>query len=198
MPDPRSRTTSRAPLARALRVGSLAYLAAAIAAGAGAAPPRAARPSARPAPKATTASLSQHPVRFSAALAPSALKPGGGGTLKLALRLQPGWHVNSNAPLESYLIPTTVRVTAPPGWRVGALRYPAGKRVKLPFSPNPMSLYEDQVTWSVPITVPAGASAGTVKVTAELRYQACDSKTCLPPSSLTLHLPAKVVAAAVR
>jgi hypothetical protein len=42
--------------------------------------------------------------------------PGGSGTVRIQVTVQSGWHVNSDAPLDPYLIPTRVRLELPAGW----------------------------------------------------------------------------------
>src|SRR6266446_5074924 len=39
--------------------------------------------------------------------------------------IAPGWHVNSHAPRDEFLIPTTLTITPPGGMRAGAVDYPA-------------------------------------------------------------------------
>src|SRR6185436_9448759 len=56
-----------------------------------------------------------------------------GGEAVVEAVIAPGWHVNSHAPRDEFLIPTTVTVTPPPGVRAGEVRYPDPVERKLAF-----------------------------------------------------------------
>jgi hypothetical protein len=120
------------------------------------------------------------------------LSPGKTGQLVVKLRVDPGWHVNSNKPTESYLIPTVMKVDVPAPLRTQPPKYPAGKSVLLSFSPKPLSLYEGTVAWKVPVTVPPGTPAGAKRIAVQVQYQACDTKSCQPPSTLRVSVPAQI------
>ncbi len=105
-----------------------------------------------------------------------------GSTARLAgvVTIEPGWHVNSHQPTFEYLIPTTITVTAPGGWPT-RIDYPAGVTKKFGFSEEPLAVYDGTLEIPIELDVPATAASATVTVAAELRYQACDDRSCLPP-----------------
>ena len=102
-----------------------------------------------------------------------------------------GWHINSHRPAMEYLIPTDVRVTAPEGFTVSEVAYPAGVRKVLSFDESPLDLYEGRTVfkWKVHI---ADVGAGVHRMTAALRYQACDDEKCLPRAEARLDIPLTV------
>ena len=53
------------------------------------------------------------------------------GTLAVRCELANGWHVNSHAPSEDYLIPTAARLAPADGVSFGEARYPDGVLRKL-------------------------------------------------------------------
>lgn len=99
-----------------------------------------------------------------------------------------GYHVNSNRPLEKFLIPTQVKVEAPKGILVGPVSYPRAVLRSFKFSKNRVSVYEGHATMRFNVTVPRGASTGSKEIKVRLRYQSCNDEVCFPPQSRELSL----------
>jgi DsbC/DsbD-like thiol-disulfide interchange protein len=99
-----------------------------------------------------------------------------------------GYHVNSNRPLEKFLIPTSLKVEAPDGIRVGPIIYPRAVLRKFKFSKNNVSVYEGRATMRFNLTVPAGVSTGSKEVKLHVRYQSCNDEVCFPPETKDLSL----------
>lgn len=99
-----------------------------------------------------------------------------------------GYHVNSSRPLEKFLIPTSLKVEAPDGIRVGPIAYPRAVLRKFKFSKNNVSVYEGRATMRFNLTVPAGVSSGSKEVKLRLRYQSCNDEVCFPPETKELSL----------
>jgi hypothetical protein len=107
----------------------------------------------------------------------------------LTLQLKNGYHMNSNKPVDEYLIPLRVTWEAAP-ITFKETRYPAAKMEKYEFSDKPLSVYSGDVKLESEFTVPA-ATKGEIKLTGKVRYQACTDKMCLPPK--TIPVTAKVI-----
>ena len=106
-----------------------------------------------------------------------------GEAAELAVRLtiEDGWHANSNQPTYDYLIPTRVDLDWPPDWpEAGTLRYPPGEMKTFSFAPTAISVYEGEVFVRASLAAPAAAAPGTYPIRANVTYQACDDKMCLP------------------
>jgi thiol:disulfide interchange protein DsbD len=109
--------------------------------------------------------------------------PGDKIELRLKLKIQPPYHVNSNPASESYLIPVTATV-AGAGLKAGAPIYPKGELKKFEFAQKPLSVYEGEIEIRVPITV-----TGTPRAIAgSVRYQACNDKSCLIPKTVPFEI----------
>ena len=108
-------------------------------------------------------------------------QPGGTGVLNVFLAIQPGWHVNSNAPLDPYLIPTKLRLDLPPGWTAGPPSYPPSQLVKLSFSEDKLAVFEGRVSIAVTITAGAGA-APAAELRGAVEAQACNNQVCVAPA----------------
>jgi len=106
---------------------------------------------------------------------------------KIAVSIQPGYHVNSDKPAESYLIP--LRLT----WTPGALEpaevlFPKPQMEKYEFSEKPLSVFTGDFNLTVRFKTPAAAPLGPGVMLGKLRYQACNDHACFPPKSAEVRL----------
>ena len=95
-----------------------------------------------------------------------------GGTFRLVLEIDPGWHLQANPASEPYLVATEVQGP------VRNVRYPAGERFESRYSQEAIEVYTDRVEI-------VGEMAGEGGMT--LVYQPCDDSRCLPPVSREIH-----------
>jgi hypothetical protein len=92
-------------------------------------------------------------------------------------------HINSHAPREEELIPTTLSIPEGSGVRLDGAVYPTGTEFTLPLDPKEkLSVYTGEFT----IQARMVAAAGDHLVEAKLRYQACDNNACMPPRTITV------------
>ena len=106
-----------------------------------------------------------------------------------------GYHINSSRPLESFLIPTSLKVEAPGGVRIGAVMYPRAALRKFKFSQKQLSVYENKVILRFNVTVPANYSGGSVDLKAHLRLQSCNDEVCFPPKNFDQNMRIDVTGA---
>ena len=109
-------------------------------------------------------------------------------TGSLKLQLQPGYHVNSTAPNEEYLIPMRL------SWDSAAVetisvQYPKPAAEKSDFSDKPLSVFSGSFEILTKFRRAAKASPGPGFLNGKLRYQACNDKKCLPPKTLEVKVP---------
>src|SRR5437763_12372864 len=104
-----------------------------------------------------------------------------------------GYHINSSRPLESFLIPTSLKVEAPGGVRIGAVMYPRAALRKFKFSQKQLSVYENKVILRFNIMVPANYSGGAVDLKAHLRLQSCNDEVCFPPRNFDQNMRIDVI-----
>ncbi|MEO1088346.1 MAG: hypothetical protein AAFY88_29290, partial [Acidobacteriota bacterium] len=62
---------------------------------------------------------------------------------------------------------------------------PPDKAYIFPFEEEPVRVFDGEFRILARLTIPPDAVAGTVPVEAVLRYQSCDDKQCLPPTSIS-------------
>src|SRR5690242_11593907 len=111
-----------------------------------------------------------------------------GGEVDLAIHMRPapGWHGYWLNPGDAGL-PMDVKWQLPPGYSVGALRYPVPTRLTVAGLMN--YVYERDYAVLVRLKVPAGAR-GTIPVRADAHWLACTDKICVPEQGqLSLDLP---------
>ncbi len=86
-----------------------------------------------------------------------------------------GWHINSNKPLDSFVIPTELKLE---GADLTGAQFPPHELRSFTFT-NGSQLAVFEGTIQIPFTAKLHAGAGELK--AQLHYQACNDKLCLPP-----------------
>lgn len=106
-----------------------------------------------------------------------------GGTIRGALHVQieEHWHVHSNTPLEEGLIATVLTVTAPEGFTVTKIVYPAHVLITPDFQPDPLAVLENDFVIGIELAIDEAVAHGTHEIKTSLRYQGCDDTTCKPP-----------------
>ena len=113
----------------------------------------------------------------------------------LDARLQPagtGLHVNSNQPLEDFLIPTVLTVEPPDGIRVGGLAWPEPILLEQQGADKPLAVYEETFAIGIALAVDPDVAPGDYDVPAALRYQACDERMCYIPATRRLAFQVRV------
>ena len=132
----------------------------------------------------------QTPPHINVSASLSNNKVGRGRTVRatVTMDIPGGYHVNSNRPLEKFLIPTTLKVDAPDGIRIGPIAYPRAVVRKFKFSKNNVAVYEGRATMRFTITVRPGTSTGSKEVKLNVRYQSCNDEVCFPPQTKELSL----------
>ncbi len=115
----------------------------------------------------------------------------------VVVKINPGFHMNSHKPSDSYLIPTTITPQLPAGFTiVGEPMYPLGKDEKFPFSPDKaLNVYTGSVTFRMKLTADDKAALGKASIPVTLRFQACNLSACLPPVKIPLTLELSVIEA---
>jgi hypothetical protein len=112
----------------------------------------------------------------------------------LNFRVAPGFHINSNAPKSEFLIPTNLKMDLPTDIILGKIRYPAGKDLSFPFSPDEkLNVYSGDFTIAVAVHPLHAVQPGKYVMHGALRYQACDNAQCFPPKTLPVSFDVKVI-----
>jgi thiol:disulfide interchange protein DsbD len=116
-----------------------------------------------------------------------------GGEIKLAVKakIDSTWHINSNKPYDDYLIPTRLTIEDK-DFNIEKTLYPKAHDLKLAFSDNPLSVWQDNILIASLVKANKKLSPGEYPVIVTLNYQACNNATCLPPASVKDTIKIKV------
>jgi thiol:disulfide interchange protein DsbD len=109
------------------------------------------------------------------------VKAGTPATITVELSIASPYHINSDRPLEDYLIPTTLEFAPHPGLTFGKTAFPPAAIRKFSFSDSPMSVYEGIIKVTAEITADSSLTQKDIVLQGRVRYQACDDSTCLRP-----------------
>lgn len=125
------------------------------------------------------------PVQWTLTSDSKAVPPGAVAPLKLTAKIDRGWHLYSITTPKGGPIPSTVELAENPAVESTKVYQPKPERRLDPnFGIDVETFSEEAVFW-IPATLRKDAPTGSVEVTANVRYQACDDKQCLPPKKKT-------------
>jgi len=116
--------------------------------------------------------------------------------LKLTAKLEPGWHLYSLTTPPGGPIPTTAKLADNPAVADSRLYQPQPERK---FDPNfnlDTETFEKEAVFWIVANLKKDAAAGPLELSAEVRYQSCDDKQCLPPKKKTASFTLNVDSAA--
>ncbi len=102
--------------------------------------------------------------------------------LLVEMSIKENWHVNSNEPLEDFLIPTEIKFDETEGITFGKIRYMEPELRKFSFSDTKMSVYEGRVYALTTVTISPNIKVSELKISGNIFYQACNDESCLAPT----------------
>jgi len=119
-----------------------------------------------------------------------------GSSMRMAVdvQLDAGYHVNSEAPLDPFLIPTELLIAPPDGITLSALAFP--EAIMFDQIGNiQLVVFEEQFRVGVEIALADDLEAGEYVLPARLNYQSCDETICYSPTHADFEFRVRVVAA---
>jgi thiol:disulfide interchange protein DsbD len=130
---------------------------------------------------ATLYAQSANDVNVSGSIAPDKIKKGRVARATVVVDIPAGLHVQSNRPLDKFLVATKLDVEAPSGMQVGPIAYPRALMRNLKFSKKAVAVYEGRAVMRFNVTVPANYNGSSGEIRGKLRFQACNDDSCFPP-----------------
>ena len=107
--------------------------------------------------------------------------------------VQAGFHINSNKPIQDYLIPTRVELLEAPGFVLEKADYPVAELKSFGFAPDEkLSVYEGTVKIPVKLRAQPEATTGNHALRLAFHYQACNDRFCLRPARREAALTVRV------
>ncbi len=114
--------------------------------------------------------------------------------VQLRFKIAAGYHINSNQPGSELLIPTKLQLNPPTDIGVGSIAYPRGHNLTLAIAPDqPLNVYTREFTITAKVSAMRTASPGKYKVHGQLKYQACNDRSCFPPKLAPVEFEVKVL-----
>ncbi len=109
-----------------------------------------------------------------------------GESLQLAVQItiKDTWHINSNEPLDDFLIPTQISFRSPEGVTTGRIYFPEPHLYNFDFSESDVAVYEGTVNLVTSVSVDESFEGDNISIHGTLTYQACNNTSCLPPQDL--------------
>ncbi len=139
-----------------------------------------------PATERTSPVAGPAPVEAEITSVAPGVRPGVPFPVTVRLRIRPGWHINAAHPHGEDLIPT--RVDALPPFSVVSARYPRPKEVNFEFASRPLLVLEGD--GDVQLVLRGGTGSGrATALRLRVRYQGCNNRVCLLPTSRVLSHP---------
>jgi thiol:disulfide interchange protein DsbD len=136
----------------------------------------------------------RHVIEVRSLLSRDAVRPGETFQAAVIVKIQAGYHINDDAPLDEFMIPTTLVIADQPDFEVVETLFPKGHRARFEYSEAELVVYEGEVVIGVLLKAKEGAAPGARSLQASLGYQACDNVSCLPPKELSFTISVPVAA----
>ncbi len=136
------------------------------------------------------------PVQWTLDAERTSVAPGGTVLARLTAKLDPGWHLYSPSTPPGGPIPTTLKLEDNPAISKTSFYQPAPGRKLDPNFNIDVEWFEHSAVFLVTAEVAKDRVAGPLELTAQVRYQACDDRQCLPPRKKTASLTVNVDPAA--
>src|SRR5215470_8464177 len=111
--------------------------------------------------------------------------PGSVVPLKLTAKLEPGWHLYSLTTPPGGPIPSTAALAENPAVERVALYQPKPERKLDPNFGIDTETFSEEAVFLVGAQLKQDAAPGDVALEAQVRYQSCNDKLCLPPRKKT-------------
>ena len=105
-------------------------------------------------------------------------------TFLTELQIGRGWHINSNQPLEEFLIPTEVSFQETDGVSFGKLNYQEPDLRDFSFSDTRVSVYDGRAYVKSTITISPEYEEQDLVIRGTVYYQACNDQSCLAPTKI--------------
>jgi len=141
---------------------------------------------------ALAAQTEEQVVEAKGLISRDAVRPGETFMVAAVLKVQAGYHINDNAPLDEFMIPTALAVADDPGFEVVEVYYPRGRRARFSYSETELVVYEGEAVLGILLKAKPGLAAGPRVLKCTLSYQACNNESCLPPKELAFEVAVPV------
>ncbi len=132
-----------------------------------------------------------------APVGPVSVRAGNSAQVQLDFRVAPGFHINSNKPNSDLLVPTVIKLNPPTDLAVAKVTYPPGHDLSFAFAPDEkLNVYTGDFSLGAMVRAARSMPPGRYRVQGDLKYQACDDKSCYPPTQVPVAFDVQIGKAA--
>ena len=114
------------------------------------------------------------------------LQRGGKCPVAIELTIANEWHINANPAHPDFMIPTEIKITSEQKVKMTKVKYPEHELLEVEGQDEPSHVYGRKVIIYALLETDAAEMAEKADVEVEIKFQACNSKTCEPPDSIKL------------
>jgi thioredoxin:protein disulfide reductase len=106
---------------------------------------------------------------------------GANAKINVYFTVKKGYHIQSNKVNDEFIIPTTLEIDTQEIMTAGKQSFPAEKKIRLAGTTDYLLVYDGSFKVTIAIKANEKIQKGKYSLNGKLRYQACDSRTCLSP-----------------
>ncbi len=114
-------------------------------------------------------------------------------TLRIALDIPEGYHIQAHKPAEELMIPTSIGFEGAKDITIGEPDYPEPQVMPVAWSEVKLLTYEGMIDITVSIQIAKDAKPGVREIGGKLKYQSCTANACLPPTEQKFYLKLEIV-----
>jgi hypothetical protein len=114
----------------------------------------------------------------------TSIVPGTKSVVIIRVKVKEGYHIQANKVNDESLIPCTLKIDQNKFFSTGNPVFPPYKLFRLEGTENYLNVFDSLFIIRLPVKISPTAKEGQYLIKAQLRYQACDAKTCLFPRTL--------------
>lgn len=114
------------------------------------------------------------------------LERGGKCPVAIELTIANEWHINANPANPNFMIPTEIKIKSDQKVKMTKIKYPEHELLEIEGQDDPSHVYGGKVIIYALLETDLAETAEKAEVEVEIRFQACNSKTCEPPDSILL------------
>jgi thiol:disulfide interchange protein DsbD len=121
------------------------------------------------------------------------VRAGEKGLIHFHVSVKEGYHIQANKVNDEFIIPTTLEIDTHEILTAEEPMFPVSKKFRLEGSSDYLLVYDGSFKIIIPIRAGEKVKKGKYNLTAKLRYQACDDKTCFFPKTFAFSITIKVI-----
>ena len=114
------------------------------------------------------------------------LERGGKCPVAIELTIAKEWHINANPANPDFMIPTEIKITSPQKIKMTRVKYPKHELLEVEGQEEPSHVYGNKVMIYTLLEIDAAEMAEKGELEVEIKFQACNSKTCEAPDVIKL------------